>query len=230
MIPLWQEPSPILLEWALSLRGYHIALHLSNLQKVCLAPCALTDAQARNGTGANILSVTDTRNLYTKLAQGPAKIEEAFRSISGLGLVLWAPEDAAMLTQWLKVWDALHENGICVKLKIMTSFSPFPTCVDPIGILDLWTHPLLYDTPYNSSRISGIGFIKEATNCIFTRFENPNYQTKNICGITLEHGNSGIRPDPISIHIGSGGRANPSSCRLGRDVLHRCPFGRRRPG
>ena len=133
---MWQEPFVNLLEWALSLRGYHVALHLSNLQKVCLAPCALTDADARNKVGANILNVENTRNTYTKLAQGQVKIKEVLTAAAGAGLVLWAPEDVHTLTQWLKVWDGLNEQGILVKLKLLTAFSPFPTCVCPVGILD----------------------------------------------------------------------------------------------
>ena len=142
------------------------------------------------------------------LAQGPEKVKEVLTGVAGAGLVLWAPDHAAMLTQWLKVWDGLNESGVRIKLKILTTFSPFPTCVDPIGILDFWTHLLLHDTPYNASRISAIEFIKEATDCMFTRFENPSYQIKNLCVISLEYGGSNGRPSPISIHIGSGGELN----------------------
>ena len=95
-----------------------------------------------------------------------------------------------------------------IKLKILTTFSPFPTCVDPTGILDFWTHPMLHNTPYNNSRISAREFIKEATSCTFARFENPSYQIKNLCVISLEYGGSNGRPSPISIHIGSGGELN----------------------
>ena len=129
MIATWQEPSVNLLEWAMSLHGYHVALHLSNLQKVCLAPCALSDADARNKVGANILDVQHIRNTYIKLAQGPVKIRGVFASAAGAGLMLWAPEDAPTLNQWLKVWDGLNEEGTLVKLKLLTTFSPFPTCV-----------------------------------------------------------------------------------------------------
>ena len=76
LIVTWQEPSVSLLKWSMSIHGYHVALHLSNLQKVCLAPCALSDADARNKAGANILDVNSTRNTYTKLAQGPVKIKD----------------------------------------------------------------------------------------------------------------------------------------------------------
>ena len=85
----------------------------------------------------------------------------------------------------------------------------------PVGILDFWSHPLLHDTPYNSSRISAIEFIKEATNCIFTRFENPSHQIKNLCVVTLEYGGRNGRPDPISIHIGSGGELTQPSLNWG---------------
>ena len=33
LIPSWQEPSVNLLEWALSLRGHHVALHLLTLRR-----------------------------------------------------------------------------------------------------------------------------------------------------------------------------------------------------
>ena len=116
MIPQWQEPLPALLEWAMSLRGYHVALHLSNLQKVRLAPHSLQDVDVRNAVGTNILDVTATRNTYTKLAHGPEKVKEVLIGVVGAGLVLWAPEDATMLTQWLKVWDGLNESGVRIKL------------------------------------------------------------------------------------------------------------------
>ena len=61
--------------------------------------------------GANILDVKETRNIYTKLAQGPVKIKEVFVSVAGAGLMLWAPEDANTLNQWLKVWDGVNEEG-----------------------------------------------------------------------------------------------------------------------
>jgi len=206
LIPQWQEPSPALLEWALSLRGYHVALHLSNLQKAGLESLARPDNQLVNSAvETNILDVTGTRSIYTKLFQTKETIREVFTTVAGAGLVLWAPDDADTLTQWLKVWDEMHEERFRFKLKILATYSPFPTCVDPHGILDFWTHPLLHNTPYNNSRISGIELIKEASSCIFTRFENPSYQIKNVCVITLEYGVSSNRPDPVSIHIGSGG-------------------------
>ena len=76
MIPLWQEPSPALLEWALSLRGYHVALHLSNLQKASLAPHSQPDAAVRSAVETNILDTIATRGIYAKLAQGPEKVKE----------------------------------------------------------------------------------------------------------------------------------------------------------
>ena len=145
MIDSWKEPSAALLQWSMSAHGYHVALHLSNLQKVRLpAQCSLSDADTRNMVGANILDLTASRNTYTKLAQGPVKIKEVFARAAGAGLMLWAPDDANTLNRWLKVWDGLNEEGTPVKLKLLTSFSPFPTCVCPIGILDFWSHPLLH--------------------------------------------------------------------------------------
>ena len=45
--------------------------------------------------------------------------------------MLWAPEDANTLNQWLKVWDGVNEEGFPVKLRLLTTFSPFPAVCVP---------------------------------------------------------------------------------------------------
>jgi len=196
LVPSWQEPSTLLLEWCLAQdASLSLALHLSNLQRV-----ALDHWQGSPTTPAGtprILPISDTRALYTILCQAQNKIEEALTRFGGGGLILWVPEGGEQLPRILNSILKLHEKGISLYVQFLIPFSPLPNCETPDLILDLWGHPLLHPKHHNMLR--SVVFLKEASKCVCTRDDNPIYSTKNVVSIGVQAGTGGACPRMLSI-------------------------------
>ena len=75
-VPNWQEPSTIILEWALKNMQPNIciALHLSNLQRVDLGTTKF-NASTPTPSTPRVLPVSMIRNLYEKLSKGEDKLK-----------------------------------------------------------------------------------------------------------------------------------------------------------
>ena len=195
LVPHWQEPSTILLEWALGQNDkLTLALHLSNLQKVALERWQISPENST--TPPRILTIEATRALYTALSQGPAKIEEALSNFSGGGLMLWVPEGGEQLPRILAAMTKLYEKGVILDIHFLIPFSPFPACATPESILDLWGHAALQPKYHNM--IGGITFLREASKCVFTRDNNPIYATKNVVSIQLRMNAGGAVPQMVN--------------------------------
>ena len=196
LVPSWQEPSTLLLEWCLAQdASLSLALHLSNLQRVALDRWQGSPTHPA-GT-PRILPISDTRGLYTILCQAQNKIEEALARFGGGGLILWVPEGGEQLPRILSAILKLHERGISLYVQFLVPFFPLPGCESPDLILDLWGHPLLHPKYHNMLR--SITFLKEASKCVFTRDDNPIYSTKNVVSIGVQAGTGGVCPRMLSI-------------------------------
>jgi len=191
LVPMWQEPSVFFFEFALqSDASLTIALHLSNLQQVQMQSYVGTRV-APNGN-PRVLSVTDTRDLYTRLAQSQTKIEEALRKFATGGLVMWVPGEGEQLPRIMNSIQRLYtEESITVHIQFLIPFIPFPELSSPAAILDLWGHALL--NPKYSSMIQHIRFIREASRCVFTRDDSPVYAVKHILSIGVQANTGGAQ-------------------------------------
>jgi len=192
LVPLWQEPSTLLFEYALAQHGaLSIALHLSNLQQVSVERLTKTPASL---TGQpRVLTIGDTRDLYSVLAQSQSKIEEALRKFAGGGVILWVPEGGDQIPRIMNAIQRLYvEGNIQIHVQFLVPFIPFPECATAQLLLDLWGHPLLH--PKYGNMIKEICFVKEATRCVFTRDESPVYAVKNIVSISVQANTGGATP------------------------------------
>ena len=174
----WLEPSPLIMEYALSLHGsLSIALHLSDVQRMGLVELGQVPAQV---TGQpRVLGVSSSRELYSRLGQAQTKAEEALAIFQGGGVVLWAPENNDQLPRIIAAVQRLYtEKGVAVQLNMLVPYNPLPGCSTADLILDLWGHPLLH--PKYKGMVKEVTFIREASKCVFTRRSSPMYVAKNI--------------------------------------------------
>jgi len=192
LVPFWQEPSTLFFEHALTQdAALSVALHLSNLQQVCVEQLSKTPASV---TGQpRVIAIEDTRELYSRLAQSQSKIEEALKKFAGGGVVLWMPEGGDQIP---RIMNAIHriytEENVKVHVQFFIPFTPFPVCAKADSLLDLWGHPLLH--PKYGNMIKEICFVKEASRCVFTRDESPIYAIKNIVTISVQAHTGGAIP------------------------------------
>jgi len=192
VVPFWQEPSTILLEWALNFfsKEVSIALHLSNLQKMKLEPL---QESSPSRLVPRVPTVVDTRELYVALSQSSSRIEEVLTKFAGGGLVIWAPEGKVQLPRIVAALKKLYEGGVKLSLHMLVEFSPLPACVTAESILDLWSHPIMYDKSY-ATIVQNILFLRETSKCVFTRDDNPLYAFKNVVLVSLQVNSGGAIP------------------------------------
>ena len=185
-VPRWQEPSTTILKYALEVLqpNITIALHLSNVQKVC---CESWGPDSK--TPLRCLNEYDTRRLYSNLSLGPAKVEEEFRKYKEGGLCIWAPDKDLAPDQLNRMVSALFEiskeGGNQPELHLFITYTPYPSCTNAESILDLWNHPALYAHKHLEF-IKSAHFLVETTKCVFTRDDNPIYTLKNILHVCLQ--------------------------------------------
>jgi hypothetical protein len=193
VVPVWREPSTLLLEHAALMSPYSIALNLSNLQRVDLE--GLSRGHPTPGALPKVLNPDKTKEIYTKLALGPEKIEEVLREFEGVGLLLWVPDDKEQLARILGEVKKLGAKGMTIPLGFVIPFTPIPTCHTAANILDLWGHPILH----NHDMVSKITFIKEASKCVFTNMDRPVYTIKNVMIVEIRLGCSTPVPNMLSL-------------------------------
>jgi len=183
-VPAWQEPSTLLLEFALATQESNtIALNLSNLQRIPIGGLCTQSASITNQP--RVLSVEDTRELYIRLGQAQIKIEETLAKFNGGGLLIWAPENNEQLPRIMNALQKVYtDKGVDVKLQMVVPFIPLPGCRSAESILDLWAHPLLHNKYDNM--VKEVCFIREASRCVFTRDNTPMHTVKNVAVVTVQ--------------------------------------------
>ena len=184
LVPTWQEPSALIFEFGLGLRSNSvIALHLSNLQNQPIGQLCV--ASAIDVGPPQVLAIPAARELYTRLSQAQAKIEEALIAFKDNCILMWAPDNRDQIPRILSALQKLYtDKGAFIQIQFLVPFAPLPGCHSPELILDLWSHPLLQ--PKYSNHVSEICFIREASRCVFTRGNTPIHTIKNIVAVTVQ--------------------------------------------
>ena len=183
-VPLWQEPSTLLMEYALDISpSMSIALHLSNLQRISMEVLCAQSASITNQP--RVLKIDDSRELYIRLGQAQAKIEETLIKFNGGGLLIWAPDNNEQIPRIMNALQKVYtDKGANVMLKIVVPFTPLPGCHSAESILDLWGHPLLHSKYDNL--VKEVCFIREASRCVFTRDNTPIHTIKNVAIVSVQ--------------------------------------------
>ena len=197
LVPMWQEPSTLLMEYAMTLHGsLSIALHLSNLQRIDIEEMSKTKAQK---TGQpRVLREGDAKELCNRFAQSQSKIEEALRKFSGGGLVVWIPEGGDQIPRIMNaIQHIFTEESINVHVQFLVPLIPFPVCASADSLLDLWGHPLLH--PKYGNMVKDICFIKETSRCVFTRDDSPVYAVKTVVSIAVQANTGGAIPRTLQL-------------------------------
>jgi hypothetical protein len=131
------------------------------------------------------LSVNEARELYTRLSQAQAKIEEALRIFKDRCILMWAPDNKDQIPRIISALQKLYTSSrMNVRIQFLIPYDPLPGCVRPEVILDLWSHMLLQHK-YEDC-IADVCFIREASRCVFTRGINPVHTVKNVVAITVQ--------------------------------------------
>ena len=175
-IPVHLEASPELLLECLR-HGGHVATQLSNLQGIKTNTVTVPD-------NAKLLSVGDARHLYQEFAKGMVEAKNALKSFQGDAITLWAPTDNRHLQHILgALWEAAVTQEFQVHVKLLIPHPPFPGCISPGLLMDLWTHPSLGGKW--KKVLANVIFLRQATRCVFSGAYGPMHHLKSIAIATF---------------------------------------------
>ena len=176
-VPRWMEPSPELTQFlhdrAVQSRLCHkIGLHLSNLLKTDLS---------RHG---QVMSLSEARTVHEALSKSAAECEQLLRSLGAGSLTLWAPGDSRTMAQLAATFLRLsRQPGATGTLHLVVPHEPYPGCITPAQIMDLWGHDLMSDKW--KTIVQQIEFLRQPTRCVFSGSVGPQHHVKSISIFTL---------------------------------------------